>query len=54
MFEFGRHNVVEKTGDTIDYAWSVHDGGIAAPVPEPATMFLAGSGIIGLAGVRKK
>ena len=35
------------------YAWAVRDGDVA-PIPEPSTMLLLGSGFVELTGFRRK
>ncbi len=42
------------TNTLINRAFLYNTGSPAAPVPEPATMLLLGSGLVGLAGVVKR
>jgi len=46
-------DIVGTYNDVMD-AMSVGHGFVASPVPEPATMLLLASGMMGLAGLRKK
>lgn len=35
-------------------AWAVHDGDVGSPVPLPGAIWLLGSGLIGIVGIRRK
>lgn len=50
----GFWNFTGQGANNANFSWSASSGSSSAPVPEPATMFLLGTGMIGFITARRK
>lgn len=54
LYKTGTGNGGTSDLDIVDFAPFSHDAQSGPPVPEPATMLLVGSGLIGIAGIKRR
>ena len=51
---YGATGLATRVGDTSGQVYDFSAGGAVSTIPEPATMLLIGSGLLGLAGARRR